>query len=159
MVTEQARKVRTLVRHAPAKGDPGKPVQGHPGHHLEPDQPRPRHRSRASCRGQWRQRQLSVLVPKISGRQDRLMPILDGIQASAWLVRGHNHDALLGRNLLGIGLAAFSISSVFCSVRSSLLRFSHLGRQPVITPLSRELHVAVRHLVGLANVMRLNGLT
>jgi len=87
------------------------------------------------------------------------MPILDGIQASAWLVRGHNHDALLGRNLLGIGLAAFSISSVFCSVRSSLLRFSHLGRQPVITPLSRELHVAVRHLVGLANVMRLNGIT
>jgi len=32
---------------------------------------------RAGCRRQWRQRQFSVLVPKISGQVDRLMAILD----------------------------------------------------------------------------------
>ena len=59
--------VRSLVQYPPAKGDPGKPLQGDPWRHLEPDPAGPGHCRRAGCRRQWRQRQFSVLVPKISG--------------------------------------------------------------------------------------------
>src|SRR5215472_7023894 len=64
-------------RYATAKGDLGKPLQGDPHRDLEPGPARPGHRLRAGCWRQWRQRQLSVLVPKISGQVDRLIASLD----------------------------------------------------------------------------------